>query len=61
MSELNRTNGQTFVIVTHSMEVGDRAHRIVRMRDGMIESDQSEAAGSLMPTLELTPGDGAGA
>ena len=36
MEELNRTNGQTFVLVTHSREVGDRAHRIVRMRDGMI-------------------------
>ena len=36
MVELNRANGQTFVLVTHSREVGDRAHRIVRMRDGMI-------------------------
>ena len=24
------------IIVTHSMEVGDQAHRIVRMRDGLI-------------------------
>ena len=37
MSELNRTNGQTFVIVTHSREVGESAHRIVLMRDGQIE------------------------
>ena len=36
MVELNRANDQTFVLVTHSQEVGDRAHRIVRMRDGMI-------------------------
>ena len=39
MVELNRTNGQTFVLVTHALEVGERAHRIVRMRDGRIEDD----------------------
>jgi putative ABC transport system ATP-binding protein len=33
---LNREHGQTFVIVTHSPEVGARANRIVRMRDGLI-------------------------
>ena len=36
MVELNRANGQTFVLVTHAQDVGDRAHRIVRMRDGLI-------------------------
>ena len=36
MVQLNRTNGQTFVLVTHALEVGERAHRIVRMRDGQI-------------------------
>ncbi len=39
MVQLNRTNGQTFVLVTHTQEVGDRAHRIVRMRDGQIIDD----------------------
>ena len=37
MVDLNRTNGQTFVLVTHALEIGQRAHRIVRMRDGRIE------------------------
>ena len=37
MRELNRTNGQTFVVVTHAREVGESAHRIVLMRDGLIE------------------------
>ena len=37
MTELNETNDQTFVLVTHAREVGERAHRIVRMRDGQIE------------------------
>ena len=36
MVELNRTNMQTFVLVTHSREVGEQAHRIVTMRDGQI-------------------------
>ena len=34
---LNKENGQTFVIVTHTSEVGNLADRIVRMRDGEIE------------------------
>lgn len=33
---LNRENGQTFVLVTHAPEVGARADRIIRMRDGHI-------------------------
>ena len=40
MVRLNQENGQTFVIVTHSLEVGRRAHRIVRMRDGVIEREE---------------------
>ena len=43
MVTLNRSNGQTFVIVTHSEEVGKRTHRIVRMRDGSIENDGTSA------------------
>ena len=39
MVELNRTNGQTFVMVTHAHDVGARAHRIVNMRDGQITDD----------------------
>ncbi|GAC1650938.1 MAG: ABC transporter ATP-binding protein [Ktedonobacteraceae bacterium] len=33
---LNKENGQTFVIVTHAIEVGHRADRIITMRDGHI-------------------------
>jgi putative ABC transport system ATP-binding protein len=36
---LNREQGQTFVLVTHDASVARRAHRIVRMRDGLIEGD----------------------
>ncbi|HAE83568.1 MAG TPA: macrolide ABC transporter ATP-binding protein [Ktedonobacter sp.] len=33
---LNRENGQTFVVVTHAIEVGKLANRIITMRDGQI-------------------------
>ncbi len=36
LCRLNRENGQTFVLVTHSDDVARRADRIVRMRDGLI-------------------------
>jgi putative ABC transport system ATP-binding protein len=34
--ELNRTHKQTLVIVTHATDIGARADRIVRMRDGRV-------------------------
>jgi putative ABC transport system ATP-binding protein len=37
---LNEEQGQTFVLVTHDASVARRAHRLVRMRDGKIESDE---------------------
>ncbi|MCH8817006.1 MAG: ABC transporter ATP-binding protein [Chloroflexi bacterium] len=37
LCKLNEEHGQTFVLVTHTQEVGSRTHRIVRMRDGRIE------------------------
>jgi ABC-type lipoprotein export system ATPase subunit len=37
---LNREQGQTFVLVTHDASVAARAHRTVRMRDGLIEGDE---------------------
>ncbi|MDY6834745.1 MAG: ABC transporter ATP-binding protein [Chloroflexota bacterium] len=40
LRRLNKEKGQTFVLVTHSPEVGDLTDRIIRMRDGVIESDK---------------------
>ena len=37
--DLNRKNMQTFIIVTHADDIGAQAHRIVRMRDGLIVDD----------------------
>ena len=39
MTKLNKETGETFVIVTHSQEVGDAADRIVFMRDGLVIDD----------------------
>ena len=38
LCDLNQSHGRTFVLVTHTEEVGSRSHRIVNMRDGLIES-----------------------
>jgi ABC-type lipoprotein export system ATPase subunit len=42
--DLNREKEQTFVLVTHDISVARRAHRLVRMRDGRIESDETGGA-----------------
>ncbi len=36
----NRERGQTILMVTHDPEVGEASDRIVRMRDGLIVSDE---------------------
>jgi ABC-type lipoprotein export system ATPase subunit len=38
--KLNREQGQTFVLVTHDASVAGRAHRTIRMRDGLIEGEE---------------------
>jgi putative ABC transport system ATP-binding protein len=43
---LNREQGQTFVLVTHDASVAARAHRTVRMRDGLIEGDEPNGGSS---------------
>src|SRR5579864_4407371 len=43
MLSLNREHGLTFVWVTHALEVAQQAHRLITMRDGAIEGDQSLA------------------
>ena len=53
MSRLNRDDRETFVVVTHAPEVGERGDRIVRMRDGAIVDDGGG------PTEQPGPVDGA--
>ena len=37
LRSLNRGRGQSFVVVTHALEVGELTDRIVHMRDGRVE------------------------
>ena len=46
MVELNASQNQTFVIVTHAREIADRCHRLILMRDGLIVDEQAIAAAS---------------
>ena len=52
MCDLNHLNGQTFVLVTHAREAGERAHRIVWMRDGQIVDDGHGAGSTGQPVAE---------
>lgn len=36
------TKGNTIIVVTHEEEIAAHAHRIIRLRDGMIESDTTK-------------------
>jgi putative ABC transport system ATP-binding protein len=44
LCHLNEERGQTVVLVTHAADVGERANRIVRMRDGHIEDGDPVAS-----------------
>jgi len=57
---LNQEKRQTVVMVTHAPEIGARANRIVRMRDGSIEDDgltnsQLSVASSQAPVAREIP------
>ena len=39
ISEIHR-NGNTIVLVTHEEDIARYAHRIIRLRDGLVESDE---------------------
>ena len=41
MAELNK-KGNTIIMVTHEEDIAKHAHRIVKIRDGMIESDSGK-------------------
>lgn len=47
LCELNEQEGQTIVLVTHDPNIGDRAGRLVRMRDGRLESDETRAVAGI--------------
>src|SRR6185437_12095350 len=41
MQHLNRSTGTTFIFSTHDPQVMERAHRMIRLRDGQIASDET--------------------
>ncbi len=43
LKELN-SQGITVIIITHEEEIGEQAHRLIRMRDGEIQSDERKIA-----------------
>lgn len=49
--------GNTVILVTHESDIAQHAHRIVRLRDGLVESDQPNpnilsTANTAMPNVE---------
>ena len=44
-----QASGNTVVLVTHEEDIANYAHRIVRLRDGVIESDRRRIAGPALP------------
>jgi putative ABC transport system ATP-binding protein len=42
---LNRERGTTLIIVTHDMDIGSQAQRIIRLRDGQIDLQGGNGAG----------------
>lgn len=56
--ELNR-EGRTIIMVTHEDEVAERAKRVVRLRDGLLQSDvknsEEDRKAAAQRALELVP------
>ena len=39
LEKLNTESGHTIVLITHETETAEQAERIIRIRDGVVESD----------------------
>ncbi len=51
MRQLNRDNGQTFVIVTHDPAIGAQCDRIITIRDGLCEDCERQTQPELAPAM----------
>ena len=60
LEELNAERGVALVVVTHDRELAARAHRQMRMRDGLVESEregsQRERGATRADRPALAPG-----
>jgi len=52
MERLNRATGTTFIFSTHDPQVMERAHRLIRLRDGQIASDEASGRQGSAVTAE---------
>jgi putative ABC transport system ATP-binding protein len=55
LRDLVDNRGQTLVIVTHDLQVAASADRIIRVRDGLIESDELQSTTQSAPLVARTP------
>lgn len=46
LEEIHKS-GNTIILVTHEQDIAEHAHRIVRLRDGLIESDEANGTRAL--------------
>jgi len=58
LEELNREARTTLVLVTHDLGLAERAHRVIRLRDGAIVSDRpGQGGGATGPGAMATAGE----
>jgi putative ABC transport system ATP-binding protein len=50
--------GRTLVVITHETDVAERAKRLIRMRDGLVISDQRQTAVDAPPPALTSAGQG---
>ena len=55
--DLNREQRLTFILVTHDRGVGARCGRIVRMRDGLVEGEQTVTVEALADQRDRSRGE----
>jgi putative ABC transport system ATP-binding protein len=55
LEELNREARTTLVLVTHDLALAERAHRVIRLRDGAIVSDRPGQGGGAIEPRAVAP------